>query len=154
MQQVVPFGTSSRRISAAGYRHSCFPKQQLKAVRNMGFCNFCRRRLVDPGPLADFVALPVIQVRGFVFKAIVSEWWPVSQKNVFKASSVHVRHHWSLYKYFAPHARVEKRVGDGEAARHDAFNRVPLQTAAAFAVNLARQANRKGGKRAGAAQQP
>ena len=41
----------------------------------------------------------------------------------------------------------------GEAARQDARNRASLQ-AAAFAVNLMREANRKGGKRAVAAQQP
>jgi hypothetical protein len=45
-------------------------------------------------------------------------------------------------------------VRDGEAARHDARNSAPLQAAAAFAVNLTRQANDKGGKRAAAAQQP
>ena len=49
---------------------------------------------------------------------------------------------------------MDKSVGGGEAARHDACNRAPLQAAAAFAVNLTRQANRKGGKRAAAAQQP
>ena len=42
----------------------------------------------------------------------------------------------------------------GEAACHDARNRAPLQATAAFAVNLTRQANGKGGKRAAAAQQP
>jgi hypothetical protein len=45
-------------------------------------------------------------------------------------------------------------VGGGEAARHDARNRAPLQTAAALAVNLARQTNRKGGQWAAATQQP
>jgi hypothetical protein len=49
---------------------------------------------------------------------------------------------------------MDKSVGGGEAARHDACNRAPLQAAAAFAVNLTRQAHRKGGKRAAAAQQP
>jgi hypothetical protein len=34
--------------------------------------------------------------------------------------------------------------GDGEAARHDARNRAPLQAAAAFAVNLTRQAKAGG----------
>ena len=56
----------------------------------------------------------------------------------------------------APSCRSATKTscGDGEAARHDARNRAPLHAAAAFAVNLTRQATDKGGKRAAAAQQP
>jgi hypothetical protein len=63
----------------------------------------------------------------------------------------------------ASHVKVKQRVQVGvlkaawqrrRGSALDARNRDPLQAESAFVVNLTRQANGKGGKRAAAAQQP